>query len=94
MHSSRDGGTSWKRVGGRVGLLAWPTHDRLYLVDPSGWVSTSANGGQTFTRKGRIGGQPAAILATSRDELYAALHDGTIKHSTDGGVLWTVRSTP
>ncbi len=91
---SGDGGGSWRRVGDAVGLLAWPSRRRLYLVDGGGQVFTSGDGGNRLRHLGEIGGQPAALLAQSADELYVALHDGTIKHSTDGGATWVVRSTP
>jgi photosystem II stability/assembly factor-like uncharacterized protein len=94
LYESRDGGQSWKTVGDAVGLLAWPTPERLFLVDGNGDVFLSANGGARFERRGTIDGQPAALLGQGADELYAALHDGTIKRSTDGGSTWTVRSTP
>jgi len=94
MYESGNGGDSWKRLNYAVGLLAWPTPGRLYLVDDQGDVLVSSNGGRTLTRQGEIGGQPAALLAVGKDELYVALHDGTIKRSADGGIIWTVRSRP
>jgi hypothetical protein len=94
LYESRDGGRSWNTIGDAAGLLAWPTPERLFLVDGSGTVFRSINGGARFERRGAIGGQPAALLGHGADELYAALHDGTIKRSTDGGATWTVRSTP
>ena len=94
LYESRDGGRSWVSVGDQVGLLAWPTPDRLFLVDGGGDVFLSSNGGDRFDRRGSIGGQPAAFLAENADELFVALHDGTIKRSIDGGRTWTVRSTP
>jgi len=94
MYGSSNGGDSWKRLNYAVGLLAWPTPGRLYLVDDQGDVLVSSNGGRTLTRQGEIGGQPAALLAVGKDELYVALHDGTIKRSADGGIIWTVRSRP
>ncbi len=94
LYESRDSGASWTRIGDRVGLLAWPERNRLFLVDGGGSVFVSSRIGRSFTRRGSIGGQPAALLAQGSDELYAALHDGTIKRSTDGGATWIVRSTP
>ena len=94
LYESGDGGRNWERIGDPVGLLAWPAHDRLFLVDGGGGVFLSMNAGRRFERRGEIGGQPAALLGQAADELYAALHDGTIKRSIDGGVTWTVRSTP
>ena len=94
LFSSQDGGASWKRRNDASGLLAWPTADRLYLVNGLGKVVVSGDGGRTLERRGEIGGQPAALLAVAKDDVYVALHDGTIKRSTDGGSTWSVRSTP
>ena len=94
LYESRDGGRSWDSVGQLAGLLAWPTRDRLFVVDFGGNVFVSANGGRSLEHRGIVGGQPAALLGESADELFVALHDGTIKRSTDGGATWTVRSTP
>ena len=94
VYVSENGGQSWKRQGDAVGYLAWPTADRLYLVDDAGEVLVSTDGGRTLAVRGEIGGPPAALLAVAEDELYVALHDGTVKRSTDGGVTWTVRSSP
>jgi len=77
----------------RVGLLAWPAKDRLYLVDGRGEVQLSADGGRRWQPVGSIGGEPAAFIAAGR-ELYAALTDGSVKRSTDGGRSWAVRATP
>jgi hypothetical protein len=93
-YASQDGGQSWKRLGDAVGLLAWPTAERLYLIDDTGKASVSADGGRTWTARGETGGQPAALLAVGEGELYVALHDGTIKRSTDDGATWAVRSRP
>jgi photosystem II stability/assembly factor-like uncharacterized protein len=94
LYESRDGGRSWERVGYAVGLLAWPVRDRLYLVDGSGSVFLSTDGGDRFERRGALGGQPSAFLGQSADELYAALHDGRVLLSRDGGSRWEVRSAP
>jgi hypothetical protein len=94
LYESRDSGRSWDRIGDAVGYLAWPNGGTLYLVDGSGAVFSSSNGGRRLDRRGSIGGQPAAFLGRTAEELYVALHDGTIKRSIDGGSTWTVRSTP
>lgn len=93
-YASQDGGQDWKRLNYAVGHLAWPTPERLYLIDDTGTTLMSSDGGRKLTARGEIGGQPAALLAVGKDELYVALHDGTIKRSTDGGATWTVRSRP
>jgi photosystem II stability/assembly factor-like uncharacterized protein len=94
LFESREGGESWNRVGEAVGLLAWPTRDRLYLVAGGGQVFANRDGGRLLEHRGEIGGQPAALLAQGADELYVALHDGTVKRSADGGQTWQVRSRP
>lgn len=92
--SSMDDGSSWRVLGEKVGLLAWPVPARLLLVDGAGVVHASRDAGRRWRAVGDIGGQPAAFLAESADDLYVALHDGTVKHSADGGRSWVVRSTP
>jgi hypothetical protein len=92
LFASSDEGRTWRALGERAGLLAWPAPGTLYLLDGAGQVLLSRNAGRRWTRIGEIGGQPAALLADG--ELYVALHDGTIKRSADGGRSWTIRSTP
>ena len=94
LFESRNGGRAWVRIGDVVGLLAWPTRERLYAVTGAGEVLVSTDGGRRLDRHGDIRGEPGAFLAQEPAELYVALHDGTIKSSTDGGATWTVRSTP
>ncbi len=94
LFESRNGGQSWSRMNGALGLLAWPERDRLYLVTGGGDVFASGDGGRHLRRVGTVGGEPAALLGQTADELYVALHDGTTERSTDGGVSWSVRSTP
>jgi hypothetical protein len=91
--ASRDEGRTWRPLGESIGLLAWPTPGRLYLVDQAGAVSLSTNGGRTWQAVGRVGGQPAALMARTSAELYVAVHDGTIMRSVNGGKSWAVRST-
>ncbi|MGH2954218.1 MAG: F510_1955 family glycosylhydrolase [Solirubrobacterales bacterium] len=89
-----DDGRRWRRLPGDVGLLAWPEPRRLYLVNASGEVQVSEDGGGRWGPVGDIGGQPAALAAVGARELYAALADGTVLRSTDGGASWEVRSSP
>jgi len=90
---STDGGNSWRGVSRHAGLLAWPSADALYLVDVTGTVHRSSDGGKTFTAVGDAGGQPAAF-SHYRGELLLALHDATVKRSTDGGRSWQLRARP
>lgn len=92
--ASADGARSWRELGNRVGLLAWPAATRLLLVDGAGEVHGSRDFGKRWRSIGDIGGQPAAFVAESADELYVALHDGTVQRSANGGAAWAVRSTP
>jgi hypothetical protein len=94
LQDSGDGGATWTKLGDPVGLLVWPSAQRLYLVDARGFVSVSADGGKSFNIVGDIGGEPAAFMAVDGRELYVALHDGTIKVSHDAGETWSLRSTP
>lgn len=93
FYESRDSGQTWERIGDTVGYLAW-VKGALFLVDGSGGVFSSSDGGRRFARRGSIEGQPAAFLGRTSKELYVALHDGTIKRSVDGGSTWRVRSMP
>lgn len=94
LYVSTDGGRGWRPLARGSGLLAWPSENRLYLVDGMGGVYLSGNRGRAWRRVGALGGEPAAFAAESAGELYAALHDGTVKRSADGGRSWSIRSTP
>jgi hypothetical protein len=94
LQESGDGGETWTKLGDPVGLLVWPSAQRLYLVDASGFVSVSSDGGRSFNIVGDVGGQPAAFMSIDSQELYIALHDGTVKVSRNAGETWMVRSTP
>jgi photosystem II stability/assembly factor-like uncharacterized protein len=94
LFESRNEGRSWTLRSRAIGLLEWPTSERLYLVSREGEVRASANGGATWRATGALRTEPAALLATDADELYVALHDGTVKRSTDGGASWVDRSAP
>jgi photosystem II stability/assembly factor-like uncharacterized protein len=93
---SEDDGRRWRPIGrgDRIGLLAWPAEDRLYLLDAQGEIHVSSDGGRRWQGVGAIGGQPAALVAEGERELYAALPGGTVMRSTDGGASWSTRATP
>ena len=93
LFGSPDGGRTWQRVSVKVGLLAWPSRERLYVVDGGGRVFRSDDGGREPEELASIGGEPAAFLAVDARELFAALHDGSVVQSRDGGETWIVRST-
>lgn len=91
---SEDDGGSWQPLTREVGLIAWPTPDRMYLVNGAGDVQTSDDAGETWNDVGSIGGQPGALVTAGESDLFAARPDGTVLASTDGGASWDVRSTP
>ena len=92
LFTSPSAGRGWRPLRDDVGgLLAWPARGRLYLVDGSGRVQMSGDGGRSWRPRGTIGGEPTAFIARGRT-LYAALSDATVKQSTDGGRTWTVRA--
>jgi len=91
LHVSRDAGRRWRRLASdRAGLLAWPAEDALYLVDASGAVHRSRDGGTAWAQVGTTGGQPAAFVHAGR-ALYVALHTKEVKVSRDGGRSWQTR---
>lgn len=94
LFRSSSGGREWTGLSARIGLIAWPETDTLYLVEGSGDVFISRDRGDSWVRRGNIAGQPAAFLALSERDLYVALHDGTIKQSNDSGRSWRLRSKP
>jgi photosystem II stability/assembly factor-like uncharacterized protein len=85
--TSVDGGGSWRRLDGPAGLIAWPSPNRLFVMDASGRVSMSTGRGNGFRAVGAIGGEPAAFHADGA-VLLAARHDGAILRSTDEGRSW------
>jgi hypothetical protein len=94
LFRSTSGGRDWTGLTARVGLIAWPEEDAIYLVEGNGDVFASSDAGDSWVQRGNVEGQPAALLGQSARELYVALHDGTIKRSTDAGRSWRVRSRP
>ncbi|MGI8660889.1 MAG: F510_1955 family glycosylhydrolase [Thermoleophilaceae bacterium] len=94
VNVSGDGGRTWRTVGAKPGLLAWPSPKRLYSVDERGVVAVSATGGRSWQATGSLGGAPAAFESAGSRRLVAALHDGTVKESRNGGMTWQVRFRP
>ena len=94
VFGSQNAGKGWRPLRNDLaGLLAWPSTERLFLVEGSGVVQTSSDGGKRWRQVGNVEGEPSAFIAHDGD-LYAALGDGTVKHSADGGRSWSVRATP
>jgi photosystem II stability/assembly factor-like uncharacterized protein len=92
VYESRDAGRTWSRRDDRLALLAWAARDRLFLLDASGRVLVSRDGGRSVEQRGAVGGQPVAFMATE-DAVYVALADGTVMQSTDDGGTFAVRAT-
>lgn len=92
--TSADAGRTWRRAGDEIGLLAWPDALALYVVDATGAVSRSDDGGWTSTPTGSIGAPPEAIAAAGARDLYAAVEGGEVRVSTDGGARWATRAAP
>ena len=89
---STDGGRTFTAVPGApvLAVLAWQRPDALHGVDRGGQVHASADGGQTWDRRGSLGGQPEA-LAAHDGQLDAAATGRGVLASADDGRTWTVR---
>ena len=90
---SADAGQTWRPLSRRAGLLAWPARRGPYLVDGTGLVWTTSDGGRGWEQIGDVGGAPAAF-ATHDDDLYVALHTNEVRVSSDGGRTWVTRIEP
>ena len=94
IYGSDDGGGSWKLVAGdQVGLLTWPSPKNLLLVDGSGRVMVSANGGKAFSEAGTIGSTPEAF-GSGNGQILAAVDGGRVLVSTDVGRTWATAVKP
>jgi photosystem II stability/assembly factor-like uncharacterized protein len=89
---SEDRGLSWRVTSPEVGLLAWPTPSRVYLIDGRGSVRLRKRDG-SWSRVGSIGEAPVALTAADDRTLYAALEDGRVLASEDGGATWGERAS-
>jgi len=95
LFASPDTGRRWRPLRGDLaGLLAWPSSERLYLVDGSGTVSRSSDAGREFERVGAVGSRPEAFAADGAGALYVAVHGGEVLASDDGGATWETRTAP
>jgi hypothetical protein len=93
---SADGGSTFALLDGAPTLvvLAWAAPQSLFGIAPDGLVHHSADGGATWTARGRIGGEPEAVAVDTSgggERLYAAAAGRGIVVSDDGGVTFTVR---
>jgi photosystem II stability/assembly factor-like uncharacterized protein len=94
LYGSNDGGGSWNPLaGGRIGLLTWPSANRLLMVDASGEVVASDDDGRSFTRAGSIGAAPEAFNS-GNGRILAAADGGRVLVSDDAGRTWTTAVEP
>jgi photosystem II stability/assembly factor-like uncharacterized protein len=73
-----------------VGAFSFPSSQVGYLVLGNNAVLSTADGGQTFTRRTAVPMIPAAadLLCTS-DMTCFAVSGGSVQRTTDGAVTWT-----
>lgn len=94
LFESRNAGADWRPLSRELaGLLAWPSKTALHVIDGTGAVRTSRNGGRAWRAAGSLGGQPVAFASHGSD-LFAALGDGSVRASADGGRTWALRAAP
>ena len=94
LYASNDGGSSWNLLAaGKIGLLTWPAANRLLLVDASGRVMASTDGGRTFAKAGSIGAPPEAF-SSGDGRILAAADGGRVLVSEDSGRTWTTAVEP
>ncbi|MXM62796.1 exo-alpha-sialidase [Streptomyces sp. HUCO-GS316] len=88
--TSTDGGRTFGKGSGQVqALVSWPSERALFGIDPSGKLSSSADGGKTWKEPTIVpGGQPQALTAVNADHILAATMTG-VYESRDGGRTFT-----
>ncbi|WP_328773902.1 F510_1955 family glycosylhydrolase [Streptomyces sp. NBC_00286] len=88
--TSTDGGRTFaERAEPVQAFLSWPTEKSLFGIDPSGKLSSSADGGKTWKQLTAVpGGQPQALTAVNADHILAATQTG-VHESRDGGKTFT-----
>lgn len=94
MYGSKNGGANWQPLAADgLGLLAWPAANRLLMVDASGKVTTSTDGGRTFSDTGSIGAAPEAF-SSGDGRILASVDGGRVLVSDDEGRTWTTAVEP
>ena len=99
LRRSDDGGATFQRLPfsasdfscpSPVGAFSFPSSNVGYLVLGNNAVLSTADGGQTFTRRTAVPVIPAAtdLLCTS-DTTCFATSGGSIQRTTDGAVTWS-----
>jgi hypothetical protein len=88
LERSKDGGRTWTQIESPAQpvLVGWERSDEAWLVDLTGRVHLSEDGGKTWDARGTVGPRPQAFLATG-DHLYVAVEDG-IYVSRDDAKGW------
>lgn len=95
IYRSEDGGERWRpSAQGTAPRLDWPAADALMRADKDGLFQVSADGGQTWERRGRIEGEPYKVRAVDAEHAFVALSDGTILETKDGGRSFEERFRP
>jgi len=84
---SRDGGSTWRPLSVRSGLVIWNRELGLIAVDLEGVVRRASEPTGDWAEVGRLPGPPAALEAVG-EELLAATHESQILSSRDGGRTW------
>jgi photosystem II stability/assembly factor-like uncharacterized protein len=99
LRRSDDGGATFQRLPfsasdascpAGVGAFSFPSSDVGYLVLANNLVLSTADGGQTFTRRTAVPAVPAAsdLLCTSDTTCFATT-GGAVLRTTDGAVTWS-----
>jgi hypothetical protein len=90
---STNGGGTWRPRDATPGArLAWRSSG-LYLVDRSGVVRRSRDGGRSWQERGRLRLGPTELAPGRGDDLYAAIPGGKVLRSSDGGASWKTVAT-
>lgn len=94
LYGSGNAGEGWTRLNGDgIGLLTWPGGGELLMVDGSGRVMISGDGGRTFDRAGSIGSAPE-VFASGEGRVLASIDGGKILVSDDDGRRWATAVEP
>lgn len=93
---STDGGRTFAVVPGAPALavLTWPLAGSLYGVGGDGTVHHSADGGASWTARGKAGGEPEAMTVDAhggREVMYVAVAERGIVTSADRGTTFSIR---
>ncbi|WP_405534006.1 exo-alpha-sialidase [Streptomyces sp. NBC_00075] len=88
--ASTDGGRTFGKGDEPVqAFVAWPAEKSLFGIDPSGTLSSSADGGKTWKQLTTVpGGQPQALTAVDAERVLAATQTA-VYESLDGGKTFT-----